>query len=57
MLSPIIMHVEAYKELLETFAMPLPIPKPSSIVGKPGLQYMSFEEDVKLPFTDEYQPS
>jgi len=57
MFSRIIRPVEAYKDLHENFDMPLPIPKPSSIAGKPGLHYMSFEEAVKLPFTDEHQPS
>jgi hypothetical protein len=57
MFQPIIMPVEAYKESHENFAMPLPIPKPSSIAGKPDLHYMSFEEAVELPFSNEYQPS
>jgi hypothetical protein len=57
MFSPIIMSDEAYKELYENFAMPLPIPKPSSIEGKHDLHYMSLEEAVKQSFTDKHQPS
>jgi hypothetical protein len=52
MFSPVIMPVEAYIDLHENFTMSLPIPKPSSIGGQPGLHYMSFEEVVKQPFTD-----
>ncbi len=38
--------------------MPLPIPKPTSTVEKSELHYMSFEEAVTKPFTDdENQPS
>ena len=64
MFSPIIMPAEAYKELHEKYAMPLPIPKPqvqatntSTVVEKSDLHYMSFEEAVTKPFTDEHQPS
>ena len=57
MFSPIIMPVEAYTELHEKYAMPLPIPKPSNIAGKSDLHYMSFEEAVAQPFTDKHQPS
>ena len=64
MFSPIIMPVEAYKELHEKYAMPLPIPKPqvqatntSTVVEKSDLHYMSFKEAVTKPFTDEHQPS
>ncbi len=51
---PIIMPDDAHKELHENFAMPLPIPKPSSIEGKDDLFYMSLEEAVKQPFTDKH---
>ena len=57
MFSAIIMPDDAYKELRENFAMPLPIPKPSSIEGRHNLHYTSLEEDVKPPFTDKQQPS
>ena len=48
---------KAYKELHEKIPMSLPIPKPSSIAGKNDLRYMSFEEAVGKPFTNEHQPS
>ena len=37
--------------------MPLPMPKLTSTVEKSDFQYMSFEEAVTHPFTDEHQPS
>jgi hypothetical protein len=37
--------------------MPLPIPKPTSVAGIPDPHYMTFDEAVKHPFTDEHQPS
>ncbi len=48
---------EAYKELHAIFAMPLPIPKLSSIEGRHDLHYMSLEEAVKQHLTDKHQPS
>jgi len=54
MFSPIIMLVEAYTELHEKYAMPLPIPKPTSTAVKTDLHYMSFEEATAHPFTDEH---
>ena len=41
MFSSINMPDEAYKDLHENFAMPLPIPKPSDIEGKDDIHYMS----------------
>ena len=56
MFSSLIMPIEAYEELHNKLAMPLPIPKPT-IDGVNGFHYMSFEEVVTHPFTAEHQPS
>jgi len=57
--APMIMPLEAYAELHNNLAMSLPITKTSS--GAAGtrvhLHYMSFEEAMTHPFTDEHQPS
>ena len=48
----------AYNVLHKDYAMPLPIPKPVPENAPRGdLHYMSLDEAVKLPFTDEHQPS
>ena len=57
MFSPMIMPLQAYEELQKKYAMPLPIPKPVSIEGGFDPHFMSFEEAVTYPFTDEHQPS
>ena len=57
MFSPIIMPDEAYMELHENLDMPLPLPKPSSIEGRPDLNCMSLEEAVKHPSIDKHQSS
>ena len=46
-----------YEELHGIFAMPLLITKPPSTAEISDLHYMSFEEAVMHPFTDEHQPS
>ncbi len=51
------MPVETYTELHEKYAMPLPIPKPTSTAVKTDIHYMSFEEAIAHPFTDEHKPS
>ena len=51
------MPVEVYTELHEKYAMPLSIPKTRSTAEKSYVHYMSFEEAVTQPFTDEHQPS
>jgi hypothetical protein len=57
MFSPIIMTVQAYTQLHEKYAMPLPIPKPTSTAEKFDIHYVSFEEAVTQPFTDDHQPT
>ena len=57
MFAPMIMLLAAYEALHTNFAMPLPIPKPSSANGIPDPHYMTFDEEVKQPFTDEHQSS
>ena len=56
MFSCLVMPHDAYVELVNNFAMPLPIPMPQDVAGS-DLHYMSFEEAVKHPFSDEHQPS
>jgi len=51
------MPLEAYDELHNVFAMPLPLPKPLSATGIVDLYYMPFEDAILHPFTDEHQPS
>ncbi len=51
MLSCLIMPHGAYVDLVNNFATPLPVPKPQDI------HYMSLEEAVNHPFSDEHQPS
>jgi len=50
------MPLEAYEELVNNFAMPLPIPNPP-IPRHTDLHYVSYEEAALLPFTDDHQPS
>ena len=57
MFSPLIMPLAAYEELHNKFAMPLPLPLPSSVAGNTDLHYMSFEEAVLHPYSDMHQPS
>ena len=56
MFSPLIMPPDAYLEMVNNYAMPLPIPKPQD-VPRSDLRYMSFEEAMLQPISDEYQPS
>jgi len=56
MFSPLIMSLKAYLELVNSYVMPLPIPKPQDML-RSNLHYVSFEEAVMQPFSDEHQPS
>jgi len=55
MFAPTIIPIDAYEELHKNFAMTLPIPKPTSVVGIPDLCYMNFEEAAKHPLADDRQ--
>ena len=44
MFSPKITPNDAYEELRNNYAMPLPIPKPCDSVGRTNLHNMTFEE-------------
>ena len=57
MFTPLIMPHEAYRKLVNDFTMPLPIPKPADANGHTDMHYISFEEAVLQPFSDEHQPS
>ena len=59
MFASMIMPLEAYAELHTNLAMPVPITKTSSSAAGThvDLHYMSFEEAVPHPFTDEHRPS
>ena len=57
MFTHISMPLEAYDELHNVFAMPLPLPKPPSATGIVDLHYMPFDDAILHPFTDEHQAS
>jgi hypothetical protein len=48
--------LDAYEELVNHFSMPLPVPKPQVYIHIDML-YMSLEEVVLQPCTDDQQPS
>ncbi len=50
------MPIEAYLEV-QSKLFPLPIPKPTPITHGGVLVYISMEVSMRLPFTDEHQPS
>jgi len=56
MFAPMIMPNVTFDELHNNYAMPLPTHKLASATLIPDLHFMTFEEAVKHPLTDDHQP-
>jgi hypothetical protein len=55
--APAIVPLAAYEEMHNNVIMTLPIPKTTSVARISDPHYMTFDEAVKHPFTNEPQPS